>query len=80
MSKPGALAHEERSPTASTVGNVLFGASGVIAYNVTMQTAFGNSALVEVEAASGDEAALKAHALHAGCKVLHIEPAPRKAA
>lgn len=78
--KAGALVHEAGSPTAASVGNPLFGSSGVIPYRVTMQTAFGNSAVVDVEAATGDEAALAAHALHAGCKVLHIEPAPKKAA
>ncbi len=79
MSKQGALLHADHSPTASTVGNKLFGPSGVITYRVTMQTAMGGAVAVDVDAATGDEAAIAAHAKYPGGKVMLVEPAPKAA-
>lgn len=63
------------SPTAASASNPLFGVSGVIPYAVQMQTAFGGLAKLIVEAATGDEAAVKALAQAPGSKIMHIEPA-----
>lgn len=80
MSKEGVLTHKEQSATASSVGNRLFGPSGVQTYRVQMQSAAGMGASVDVEAATGDEAAEKALAKLPGGKVVHVAPAPQKAA
>ena len=74
--KEGVVLHEAASPTAATVGNPLFGPSGVITYRVAMFGGMGQF-FVDVDAASGDGAAEAALAKHHGCKVGHIEPAPQ---
>lgn len=76
--KEGAVLHTANSESASTVGNVKFGPSGVMAYRVVMA---GNNGLfaVVVEAASGDDAAANAHAKHPGNKVTLVEPAQKAA-
>lgn len=73
----GRLEHKEASPTAASVGNRLYGVSGVIPYRVTVQSAMGAMTFVDVDAATGDGAAEAALANHMGAKVLHVEPAPR---
>ena len=80
MSKEGALLHKENSPTAASVGNKLFPDSGVQTYRAVMQTAMGGVVHVDVEAATGDEAAEKALREVPGGKVSNISPAPQKKA
>ena len=67
------------SPTAATVGNALFGPSGVITYRVSLHNGIGVS-VIDVDAATGDDAASAALAQSPGCKVTHVDVAPRKAA
>ena len=73
------LPDQGRSDTAATVGNKLYGESGVMTYRVTVQHGAGLSA-VDVDAATGDEAAATALGKFLGGKVLHVEPAPQKQA
>lgn len=75
--KPNAVFHhQEHSDTAQTVGRELYGTSGVQTYRVLLATPMG-SMPIDVEAATGDDAAAKALEKHPGCKVAHIAPAPR---
>ncbi len=74
----GPLLHRENSPTAASVGNPLFGPSGVQTYRVMLATPFGQ-AMTDVDAATGDEAAEKALAKHPGAKVANVAPAPKDA-
>ena len=78
MSKEGALRHEKNSPTAASVANKLFGTSGVIAYRVQTQTAMGGFMSIDLDAATGDEAAEAALKEYPGNKVVHVSPAPQK--
>jgi hypothetical protein len=78
MSKEGTLKHQENSPTASTVGNKLFGPSGEQTYRVQMVSVAGMSASVDVQAATGDEAAEKGLAQLPGGKVVHVSPSPEQ--
>lgn len=74
----GVLSHSTLSPTAATVGNRLFGESGVMTYRVTIKN--GDLFIpVDVDAATGDDAAAKAIAKAGGGKVTHVEPAPQSA-
>lgn len=74
--KAGALTHLDNSPTAATVGNKLFGDSGVMTYRVIVKS--GDSYIpVDVDAATGDDAAAKALAKTHGGKVTLVEPAPQ---
>lgn len=75
----GKLAHLQNSPTAATVGNQLYGSSGVMPYRVIVQAAGGSFQAVEVDAATGDEAAVKALAQFMGGKVTYVGPAPQTA-
>lgn len=76
MSDEGKLLHQERSPTAATLGNELYKPSGSMTYRVTVSN---GSALtpVDVEAETGDEAARLALVQNPGCKVAHVAPAPQ---
>ena len=62
------------SETAATVGHELFGPSGAMDYRVTM--ADGRKTVVNAK--TGDDAAASALA-ELGGKVVHVEPAPKKA-
>jgi hypothetical protein len=75
--KEGSLAHTENSPTAATVGNRLFPNSGVMTYRVGVQGPMGLTN-VDVEAATGDEAAIKALESYPGAKVTLVVPAPHR--
>ncbi len=75
--KESFLPDQGHSATASTVGNVLFGASGPMSYRVTVGTAAGVSQ-VDLEAETGDKAAEMAHQRFMGAKVLHVEPTPQQ--
>lgn len=75
----GMLTNQGISETAATVGNRLYGDTGSIDYTVRMQTAMGGLIATVVNASSGDLAAAKALDEYPGAKVVHIEPAPRKA-
>lgn len=72
----GRVEHKEASPTAASAGNPLFSSSGVITYRVLLAGA--GVAGVDVDAASGDEAADMALAQYPGAKVTHVAPAPQK--
>lgn len=74
--KEGVLSHREDSPTAASAHNRLFKTSGVIAYKVMVATAMGLQS-IEVDAATGDDAAEQALAKFPGAKVAHVEPAPK---
>lgn len=76
--KEGALPPQPVSETAATVGNPLYGPSGVMLYRAMVQTALGGFVPIDVEAATGDEAALKALEQVPGGKVTNISPAPQK--
>lgn len=75
--KEGALLHRENSPTASTVGDQKFGPSGVQTYRVLVAAAMGGTTYVDVDAATGDEAAAKALDKYPGAKVGNVTPAPK---
>lgn len=62
------------SETAATVGKELYKASGPMTYRVTMAGA--GVGFLDVEAATGDEAASKALTRYGG-KVVLVEPAPQ---
>lgn len=79
MSKEGALLHRENSPTAANASNRLFKPSGVISYRVTIAGPMGMTN-VDVDAASGDDAAVAALDKYPGAKVARVEPAPQKKA
>ncbi len=72
------LPAQERSPTAASAANPLFGPSGVIPYRVIVDTAMGGRTFVDVDAATGDDAASKALAQFPGAKVALVEPAPQR--
>lgn len=76
----GVLTNQGVSETAATVGNRLFGDSGAMDYTVTLMTPMGGLMRAVVNAATGDEAAMKGLDQFPGAKVTHIEPAPKKAA
>jgi hypothetical protein len=76
--KEGVLTAQEPSPTAATVGNELYGPSGVQTYRVMIQTAMGGAAYIDVDAATGDEAAQQALKQAPTAKVTNISPAPQK--
>lgn len=67
--------YTKESPTASSVGNPLYGTSGVMAYRCTMISPIGTAMSVVVEAGSGDEASLKALDKMPGGKITRIDPA-----
>lgn len=75
--KEGALPAQPVSETAATVGNRLYGPSGVMLYRVMVQTAMGTLVPIDVDAATGDEAAELALKQAPGAKVTNISPAPR---
>ena len=64
------------SPTAASAHNRMYAPSGEQLMRVTLTTG-GGLTFVDVMAASGDDAAEKAHAKFMGGKVTHIEPAPQ---
>ena len=74
--KEGSLLHTTHSPTAATVGNRLYGDSGVMLYRVVVQTGGGIQS-VDVDATTGDKAAEAALAKCMGGKVLTVQPAPQ---
>jgi hypothetical protein len=74
----GPLVHRENSPTAASAHNPLFGPSGVQTYRVRVAGPGGMS-YVDVEAATGDEAAAKALESNPGAKVANVSPAPQSA-
>lgn len=77
--KDGLLTHRETSDTAASATDRKFPSSGEITYRVLVATGMG-SMLKDVEASTGDEAAVKALAhFGVGAKVAHVEPAPKKA-
>jgi hypothetical protein len=76
--KEGQLTHTETSPTAATVGNRLYGPSGVMSYRVRLQSGAGGIVDVDVDAATGDEAANLALEQFIGGKVMQVSPAPQK--
>lgn len=78
MSSDGKLTSDTISETAATVGKPLYKPSGVMMYRVLMQTAIGANAHVDVEAATGDEAALKGLNEFPGGKVMNVSPAPQR--
>lgn len=78
MNKEGVLTHRENSPTAASSTNRLFGPSGAMSYRVTIAGPMGMQA-IDVEAATGDEAADLALAKYPGAKVARVEPAPQRA-
>lgn len=75
----GKLPSRGVSPTAATVGNPLYGASGVMSYRVTMMTP-GGLTNIDVEAATGDDAANAGLAKFPGGKVAKVDVTPQKAA
>lgn len=75
----GKLLHKEASPTAQTVGNKLFGDSGVMTYRVMLQTAAGGVTRCDVDASTGDHAAELALQEFFGSRVMSINPAPPEA-
>lgn len=76
--KEGVLTHREVSETAASVGNKLFGPSGVQTYRVLMQTSMGGQAFADVDAATGDEAADLGLGKFPGAKVVNVSPAPEQ--
>lgn len=74
--KEGVLTHREDSPTAASSTNRLYGSSGMMTYRVTIAGAMGMMP-VDVEAATGDDAADAALARYPGAKVARVEPAPK---
>jgi hypothetical protein len=79
MKREGKLTHQEVSPTAASATNRLYGPSGEISYRCTLVTAMGGVIPVDVNAATGDEAAERALAKFPGSKVSHVAPAPQEA-
>ena len=61
---------QEISPTAASAFNPLYGASGTIGYRCILR----DGRVVDVEAATGDEAALKALAKAPGSFVTSVNP------
>ena len=61
---------DEVSPTAASAFNPLYSSSGVITYRCTMR----DGGHVDVDAATGDEAAMKAIAKRPGGFVTSINP------
>ncbi len=61
------------SPTAANAFNPLFGTSGVMKYRVALR----DGSMVDVEAATGDEAANAALGRHPGGFVTAVNPAPQ---
>lgn len=67
--------YTKESPTASSVSSRLYGSSGAMLYRCTMISPIGTQLNVEVEAETGDDAALKAMAKMPSGKITRIEPA-----
>lgn len=65
------------SPTAANAWDRKFGPSGEQTYRCALENAMVPS--VDVQAATGDEAATAALSRYPGAKVVHIEPAPQAA-
>lgn len=77
--KEGLLTDQGISPTAATVGSeVQYPPSGVQTYRAMIQTAMGGLIPVDVEAATGDQAAELALKQVPGGKVTNIAPAPNQ--
>ncbi len=74
----GKLMHREASDTAATVGKPIYGPSGVQSYRVLLQTP-GGMTTVDVDAATGDDAASKGLAKFPGGKVANVTPTPQAA-
>lgn len=74
--KEGVLTHREESPTAENAHKRLHGVSGTIPYAVTVIGSLGPE-IVEVEAATGDEAAAAINRKYPAAKIAHIAPAER---
>ncbi len=74
----GKLSHREASDTAATVGKPLYGPSGVQSYRVMLQTP-GGMTTVDVEAATGDDAASQGLSRFPGGKVANVTPTPQAA-
>ena len=72
--REGVLHHTKISPTAATVGNRLYGPSGVMKYLVILSAGGAKSSTI-VEAATGDDAAEKALQANPGKKVAYVGPA-----
>lgn len=66
----------EPSPTAANSSKRLYGPSGVMTYRVVLMNGSAQT-VVNVEAATGDEAAEKALTGHVGQKVAYVGPATR---
>lgn len=64
---------DETSPTAASAFNRLYESSGELTYRCTLR----DGGHVDVVAATGDEAALKAQAKQPGCYVTSITPVSR---
>lgn len=64
------------SKTAANSTNRLYGPSGVMPYRVVLMNGTAQT-IINVEAATGDEAADKALARHPGQKVAYVGPATR---
>lgn len=76
----GAVFHTRDSASAANSSDRKFGVTGVIAYDVLVQTGMGGRATARVDAASGDEAAALALEQFPGAKIAHVEPAPKTGA
>lgn len=76
--KEGVLTHRETSETAASATDRKFPTSGVQTYRVQMQSANGLGAVVDVQASTGDDAALAALGKLPGGKVVHVEPSPQQ--
>lgn len=69
--------HREASETAATQHNPLFPATGRLVYDVTVQSGAGFT-VEQVEAGSGDEAAVQALSGYIGGKVVTVNPAAQQ--
>ena len=66
----------EPSKTAASSINRLYGPSGAMTYRVVLMNGTAQT-IINVDAATGDEAADKALARHPGQKVAYVAPATR---
>lgn len=74
QSEDGHLRCNERSETAATVGNKLYGPSGAMDYRVVLAQSGGARTSTTINAATGDEAAEQALQKYPGWKVAYVGP------
>lgn len=78
VSESSFLGDQGYSDTAASASKRLYPETSVMTYRVNMQTGMGGLVSVDVDAASGDEAAAKALLQAPGSKVTLVDAGPQR--